>query len=254
MKNRKSKFTLIELLVVIAIIAILAAMLLPALNKARERAKAISCLSNLKQLGTYLQFYANDYNDFFPAAYADYAVRSIRWYIVLTYNYAKPGISSSNAEVYSIGRRNSVAKLFCPSTDTYASTSFVYGANCGGCDYSGQWYVNNTGIPMGVGTTYMWSLRKIGRVPGSVMTLADSNNDFWLTNPKISSYPLTTDVSLDGILDSASGTTFSRFAPRRHFLGQNYVAADGHAAYLTFKDWQDNMNNSGVIFDARYNR
>ena len=66
MQQRRRSFTLIELLVVVAIIAILAAMLLPALSKAKERARASQCMNNLKQLHGAAMIYASDNDEFLP--------------------------------------------------------------------------------------------------------------------------------------------------------------------------------------------
>ncbi len=64
--TKKSGFTLIELLVVIAIIAILAAILFPVFAQAREKARSISCLSNLKQLANGFMMYSQDYDECLP--------------------------------------------------------------------------------------------------------------------------------------------------------------------------------------------
>ena len=69
----KKQFTLIELLVVIAIIAILAGMLLPALNSARDRARATKCTGNMKTCNQAILIYASDYNDHYPLSILDAA-------------------------------------------------------------------------------------------------------------------------------------------------------------------------------------
>ena len=125
---KKSRhFTLIELLVVIAIIAILAAMLLPALAKARAKARTISCTSNYRQLGLALTMYLSDNDDIIPERYRDAATNKDGGYGADGAYWAKFGVTDHYIQYGSfspyIGPYAGDYKMFvCPASSMSGST------------------------------------------------------------------------------------------------------------------------------------
>lgn len=210
--GKNVNFTLIELLVVIAIIAILAAMLLPALAKARDKARNIKCVSNLKQVGSAFAFYQSDYADFFPPCASDATGTYLQWQIMMArYLFGRDVSLATDTWL----KTQTKTVLHCPAVaDSFGIDS--YGIN----GLNRDAYANAI-TPEGIALIKNSKLR----FPSKAFAAADSNQ------VNGAGYRIAAPWEKDG-----SQVTRICFitAAARHNKIVNFVYADGHTATINY--------------------